>query len=94
MATSMLDRITDPQKIRETLDKHMMEPEKQRAPFLVTIFSREHRPGGIIYEGHRPIAACQTPNVRSYTLATSGSNYQRGCAFLKLSGIEYIEVLR
>jgi hypothetical protein len=92
---STLKRITDPQKIRETLDTYMREPEKQRARFLVTIFSREHRAGGIIYEGHRPIAACETQDRgRSYTLATSDSNYQRGCAFLKLDSIEYVEVLQ
>ncbi len=55
----MLIRITDKSKIRETLDAYMRHPEKQRAPYLVTIFSREHRAGGIIYEGLRPISAAQ-----------------------------------
>jgi len=90
----MFNRITDQQQIRETLDAYMREPEKQRTPFLATIFSLEHRPGGIIYEGHRPISACQTGDERTYALATSGSKYQSCCAALKLSGIEYIETLR
>lgn len=90
----MFNCITDPKQIRETLDAHMKEPEKQIAPFLATIFSREHRPGGIIYEGHRPIAACQTGDERTYTLSTSDSNNQLGIAALKLSSIEYVETLR
>lgn len=94
LTKTMFNRITDPNEIRKTLDAYMREPEKQRASFLATIFSREHRKGGIIYEAHRPIAACQTDDERIYTLATSGSNYQLGCAALKLSGIEYVETLR
>lgn len=90
----MFNRITDPQQIRSTLDAYIKEPEKQRASFLATIFSREHRPGGIIYEGHRPIAVSQTDNDRTYTLSTSASNYQRSVCAVKLSGIEYIESLR
>ncbi len=90
----MFQRITDPQQIRETLDAYMKAPDEQRASFLATIFSREHRPGGIIYEGHRPIAACQTDDERTYTLSTSDSNYQLGIAALKLSTIEYVETLR
>jgi len=81
-------------QIRDSLDAYMKEPEKQRAPFLVTIFSREHRPGGIIYEGHRPIGACQTGNERTYSLSNGDSGYRLLVAALKLSTIEYIETLR
>ncbi|MEG7727198.1 hypothetical protein U2063_15535, partial [Listeria monocytogenes] len=49
---------------------------------------------GVIYEGHRPIAACQTDAALTYTLATSDSNYQLGCVVLNLSAIEYVETLR
>lgn len=89
----MLNRITDPEKIRETLDAYMKEPEKQRASFLVTIFSREHRPGGIIYEGHRPIGAVTSDAGRRYCLGTRDDGYSRSVASLNLDQIEYIETL-
>lgn len=81
-------------EIRKTLDAYMNNLQNQSASFLATIFSREHRLGGVIYEGHRPIAACQTDAARTYTLATSDSNYQLGCVVLNLSAIEYVETLR
>lgn len=87
------NRITDPQKIRTILDGYIKEPRKTKPSFVATIFSREHRPGGIIYVGHCPIAACQTEEDRIYTLATSDSNYTRSVGTLRLSGIEYVEVL-
>jgi hypothetical protein len=90
----MLDRITNPQKIREVLDGYVKEPEKQKVPFVAAIFSRQHRPGGTVYEGHRPIAAWQFQDDRAYTLATSDTNYKAAAAVLNLKGIEYIEVLR
>lgn len=89
----MLTRISNPDKIRETLDAFMKEPEKQRAPFLATIFSREHRPGGIIYEGHRPIGAVITDDDKKYCLGTMDDGYSSTVASLHLSKIEYIETL-
>ncbi len=86
------NRITDPQQIRERLDACMMSPDKTTG-CLVSICSREHRPAGIIYEGYRPIAACQTDEDRIYTLAGSGSRYRIAAAVLKLSGIVYIQPL-
>lgn len=91
-----LNRITDKAKIREAMHAHMLHPEKQRAPFLVTIFSREHRPGGIIYEGARPISASFIADGvdTTYTLTDSDSDYTRPIAAVKLSGIEYVELLK
>lgn len=89
----MQKRITDPEQIKKILNSYMLEPSKQSAPFLLTIFSREHRSGGIIYEGHRPISAIQTETERIYCLSTSDSNYQRGEVLLNLSYIEYIQTL-
>lgn len=90
----MTNRITDPLKIRATLDAYVREPSKQRAPYLVAIFSRQHHPGGVVYEGCRPIAASQSDEDRTYTLSNMDSDYQLGTAWLELSQIEYIETLR
>lgn len=89
------NRITDKPQIRATLDAYMRYPEKQVAPFLCTVFSREHRPGGgIIYEGCRPYFASENgKGVRSYGLSNSDSNYTQTIAVLKLDQIEYIETL-
>lgn len=38
----------------------MLKPEEQKAPWIVAIFSREHRRGGIIYEGARVRSSCTT----------------------------------
>lgn len=89
----MLDRITDPTKIREILDSFLKVPAP-KASYVVEIFSREHRPGGITYEGCRPLGASQTGEERTYTLTNSDSNYQLSVGTLNLSKIEWISMLR
>jgi hypothetical protein len=86
-------RITDRAKLREVMHAHMLRPEQQRAPFLVVIFTREHRPGGTIFEGARPLSACTEEDDTCYTLTNRDSDYCRPIATVKLSGIEYVEVL-
>lgn len=86
----MTRKITNADEIRATLDLYMKAPPHE---LIVEIFSCEHRPGGIIYEGHRPIAAAEFEGVRSYTLATSDTRYQQGCAVLRLQHIEWLSVL-
>ncbi len=86
-------RITDPVEIRRVMDAYMLEPEKQRAPFLPIIFSTETRPGGIEYVGYRPLSACEMNGERIYTLTSSDSKYCNGLNSVKLSGIKYIETL-
>ena len=88
----MFKRITDPQQIRAILDGFIHKPEAQKASFVPVIFSREHRPGGIAYEGHKPIAACQTDKERVYTLATSDSKHSRSVGTIQLSKVEYLDV--
>jgi hypothetical protein len=72
----------------------MMEIEEQPAPFLIEIFSREHRPGGIIYEGARPIGAVQdnTTGERTYALSNGDSNYQSPIASVNVKFIEYVSI--
>jgi hypothetical protein len=89
-----LRRITDNAKIREVMHAHMLHPELQRAPFIVAIFTREHRPGGIVYEGARPMGASTFDSETLYTLTNGDSGYTRPIANVKLSGIEYVELLQ
>lgn len=89
----MFDRITGPSKIRETLDSFLKLPAP-KATFIAEIFSREHRPGGIIYMCCRPLGACQEGEQRTYTLTNSDSNYRLSMAMLDLSKIEWISMLR
>jgi len=87
-------RITENDEIRSTMNSYMLTPDQQRAPFLATIFTREHRPGGMIYEGTRPLSAStDAVGETTYSLTNSDSGYSRPIAHIKLSGVEYVEVL-
>lgn len=88
-----LIRITDKDKIREAMHAHMLRPGKQRAPFLVTIFTREHCQNGITYEGARPLSAITETADTRYTLTNGDSGYTQPIAIVKLSEIECVEVL-
>lgn len=88
------DRITDKAEIRKVMHAHMLAPEKQRAPFLATISTREHRPGGITFEGSRPLGSNTDDNDTTYTLTNMDSGYNTPIATVKLSAIEYVETLR
>ena len=91
------NRITDKAKIREIMHAYMLKPHEQKAPRIAAIFSREHRKGGIIYEGARVISACTIEShelnglmIARETEYTIMSGYRES---LKLSLIEYIEIL-
>ena len=58
MFPSQDNRITDKERIREIMHAHMLKPHEQKAPWITAIFSREHRKGGIIYEGAKVISSC------------------------------------
>lgn len=74
---------------------HMLAPSEQRAPFLATIFTREHRPGGTVFEGARPLSASTDSNGETtYTLTNGDSGYTRPIAEVKLSRVEYVETLQ
>lgn len=74
---------------------YMLAPGEQYAPFLATIFTREHRPEGTIFEGARPLsAATDADGETTYTLTNGDSGYTRPIAAVKLSGVEYVETLR
>ena len=81
-------RIRDKSKIRELMDAHMLNPDEQKAPWLVEIFTREHRKGGDIFEGARVVSACTEDNEKTYQIMIDQSSFQ-----LKLSLIEYVVVL-
>jgi hypothetical protein len=68
--------------------------EQESISFIPAIFSHEHHPGGVLYEGHRPIEVCQNEGEVIYILSTSDSNYSCGTTTLKLSQIEYLGFLR
>lgn len=94
-----LIRITDKDKIQETLRGLMLAPHEQPAPFFASLFTREHRPGGIIYEGARPMSSSTDYDNNNkvieitYALTNGDSNYTRPIAYVKLSYIEYVEIL-
>jgi len=86
-------RITDKAEIKKVMHEYMYHPFQMNPSFITTVFTREQRPGGIIYEGVRPIGACTDINFNvTYTLANSDSGYQRPIAIVRLDKIEYIEV--
>lgn len=87
--------IRDKNKIRAVLDAHMLHPEKQRVPWIVSVCSREHKPGGWIYECAMVRSACVEFNE-------DGSEKEKTYSFtlddnlmppLKLSLIECVQVL-
>jgi hypothetical protein len=87
-------KTTDKTEIRKILHSYMLAPNEQRANFLVAIFTREHRAGGTIYEGARPLSACTYEDGDTrYTLTNGDSNYTEPVASVKLSFIEYVEEL-
>lgn len=87
------NRITDKETILSILRKYLARETK--CIFLVEIFSREHRPGGIIFEGATPLSICTEVALGEvYIALTNGDvNYCRPIATLKLSQIEYITEL-
>lgn len=89
-----LKRTYDQKKIEEILRRYMRDPAYQKR-FLVEIYSNEHRMGGIIYEGARPLSIitdCVANEVR-FTLTNGDSGYSQPIATLKLSGIRYVSEL-
>lgn len=86
-------RITDKETILGIFRKYLARQTKCR--FLVEIFTREHRPGGIIFEGAAPLSIYSECATGEYhiTLTSSDSDYCRPIATLKLSQIEYITEL-
>lgn len=85
-------KVTDKSEIRKILHEYMLNP-KRRESFLFEIFSREHRQGGIIYEGARPLSSSTTSDETTYTLTNGSSGYTQPIAVLKLSQIEYVTEL-
>jgi hypothetical protein len=82
------NRIRDRTKIREVLDAHMLRPKDQRAPWVATIFTREHRRGGNRFEGATIFSASTEGDEKAYQIVIGSESYQ-----LKLSLIEYVVVL-
>ena len=94
---SLFRLIRDKQRIQDILDMFINDIERleqESISFIPVTFSREHHPGGILYEGHRPIAVFQTEDDWNYTLSNSDSHYSLGVATLNLSKIEYLGFLR
>ena len=94
---SLFRLIRDKQRIQDILDMFINDIERleqESISFIPVIFSREHHPGGILYEGYRPIAVFQTEDDWNYTLSNSDSHYSLGVATLNLSKIEYLGLLR
>ena len=56
--TTEREKIRNKEAIRLALDAHMIHPTKQRVPWIIGVCSREHRPGGWIYEGCHVTSAC------------------------------------
>lgn len=89
-----LKRTTKKSEIQKLMYAYMLESEIQRAPFLVAIFVRQHHPGGIIFEGARPLSASTEESGEiTYVLTNCDSRYMLPIATVKLSGIEYVETL-
>jgi hypothetical protein len=82
-----MQKITDKILIQKILRKSML------SNFLIcSLFTREHRQGGIIFEGVKVLSSCKSNNETIYTLTNSDSNYRQLLATVKLSGIEYITI--
>ena len=88
-----MTKITDKNKILVIFRNYLGEHR-----FIHAIFSREHRKGGINYEGHGILGIntkCpESPEEEiSITLTSRDVNYNRPLAILDLSKIEYILML-
>lgn len=83
-------RIVDKDRIRMALDAHMLHPDRQRAPWIVAVHSREHMPAGWTYEGCCVVSAFETPDgERTYSFSIDGNLMPQ----LKLSLIDYVITL-
>jgi hypothetical protein len=78
-------RVRDQATIRKILHRHLLEKDKLPVPWLCEIFSRQHRPGGIIYEGAIVLSALTTDTETTYQIMIDDHSTQ-----LKLSLIEYV----
>lgn len=88
---SSLVTITDPTEIAQVMRNYMLEPEKERVPFLAVI---ELRKPWLIYEGARPLASSSKPDGdTTYTLTNGDSDYTASIGSVELSNIKSIQVM-
>ena len=94
-------RIEGVEQIRSVMHAHMLAPGEQRAPFLATIklskgqlWNGHVATGGAIIEGARPLSAYTDDGDTTYTLTNSDSGYCQPIGTVKLSGLDYVEVLQ
>lgn len=98
-----MQKITDKEKIEQTLRAYMLSPLKQSAPFLVEIrvvpgadWNGWKVPrGGLIIEGARPMGLatfCDTGD-KFFTLTNSDSGYTRSIGRVRLRDIQFVQTL-
>ena len=96
-----LRQITEPVEIKTTMRSFMLEPDKQRASFIVAIHQKPGEnwngwtvtPGGHVIEGAK-VVSCATSQPENDPLFTLGDQQGQVIGAVRLSGITKLEVLR
>lgn len=89
-------RIRGQENILAALRTCMYAGDKHGLPFLAGVFSRQHRPGGIIYTMVRPTGLSTLLGPTGETACSVTLvfyNSVRPVAHLEVSKIEYVEIL-
>jgi len=98
----MAVQIQEKSQIKQVMHAYLHEPDKQCAPFLVSIkvskgfkWNGSVAPAGVVIEGARPLSACtHADGDVTYSLTNSDSGYARSIGHVKLSALESIETLQ